>query len=184
MEKGLKINVNSLAADPVAVFAELDPRLFELGSEGRWLEPIRVQVKVHRLGEKVYIRGQVETAAELFCSRCLRELVQPVQSPLVLLAIPANQVVGHPLIADRAEGTDADDSVGIAYAGDQVDLTPEIQSVLTLALPMKPLCQEACQGLCPQCGARLEDGPCGCEPGAAEGPFSVLKQWRPSAKEE
>lgn len=171
MEKGLKINVNSLAADPVAVFAELDPRLFELGSEGRWLEPIRVQVKVHRLGEKVYIRGQVETAAELFCSRCLRELVQPVQSPLVLLAIPANQVVGHPLVADRAEGTDADDSVGIAYAGDQVDLTPEIQSVLTLALPMNPYARKHAKVFAPNAVRGWKTDPAAASQGRRKGLF-------------
>jgi uncharacterized protein len=196
MEKGLKINVNSLAADPVAITVELDPRIFDLGSEARVREAVRVQVKVHRLGEKVYIRGQVETTVELLCSRCLRELAQEVRSPLLLLALQANQAVGHPSPV-RLEGTEQDDSVGIVYTGDQVDLTPEIQSVLTLALPMKPLCSETCQGLCSQCGARVAEGSCdcpdqrgigaggaeglpdGCQPGMAEGPFSVLKQWRP-----
>ena len=33
-----------------------------------------------------------------------------------------------------------------------------------LALPMKPLCAEACRGLCPQCGANLNRPQCGCAP--------------------
>ena len=187
MEKGLKINVNSLAADPAAIAVELDPRTFELGSEARLREPVRVQARVHRLGEKVYVRGQIETTVELSCSRCLREVAQSVRSPLVLLAVPDNHAAGHSSPA-VGEGTEQDDPVGIAYTGDQVDLVPEIQSVLTLALPMKPLCNEDCQGLCPQCGACLVEGSCdcpgqrggpgGCQPATGEGPFSALKQWR------
>jgi uncharacterized protein len=31
-----------------------------------------------------------------------------------------------------------------------------------LALPMKPLCQEGCRGLCPQCGTNLNQSECAC----------------------
>ena len=31
-----------------------------------------------------------------------------------------------------------------------------------LALPMKPLCQEDCRGLCPQCGVNRNTGTCDC----------------------
>ena len=29
-----------------------------------------------------------------------------------------------------------------------------------MAVPMKPLCREDCQGLCPECGKDLNLGPC------------------------
>jgi uncharacterized protein len=32
-----------------------------------------------------------------------------------------------------------------------------------LALPMKPLCSEACHGLCPVCGTNLNRGTCDCK---------------------
>ena len=43
-----------------------------------------------------------------------------------------------------------------------------------------PLCRDDCQGLCTACGANLNEGPCGCEPAAADdvdaaNPFAVLK---------
>jgi uncharacterized protein len=31
-----------------------------------------------------------------------------------------------------------------------------------LELPMKPVCREACRGLCPTCGADLNAGSCAC----------------------
>ena len=33
-----------------------------------------------------------------------------------------------------------------------------------VALPMKPLCSEACRGLCPECGTNLNRNDCGCAP--------------------
>lgn len=44
-----------------------------------------------------------------------------------------------------------------------------------LALPVKPLCDEDCPGLCPQCGKRLTDGPCGCETVEGDPRLSVLR---------
>ena len=44
--------------------------------------------------------------------------------------------------------------------GDHIDLGPLAREVLLLELPLAPLCREACQGLCPRCGADLNAGPC------------------------
>ena len=37
-------------------------------------------------------------------------------------------------------------------------------------LPLVPLCDEDCKGLCPTCGANLNEGPCGCEKEQSDGP--------------
>jgi len=47
--------------------------------------------------------------------------------------------------------------------GDLVDLGPMIRDAVVLELPIAPLCHEGCKGLCTQCGADLNEGPCGCE---------------------
>jgi uncharacterized protein len=44
--------------------------------------------------------------------------------------------------------------------GDWLDLEPAFRDAVVLALPLSPLCQEDCPGLCAVCGARLaEAGP-------------------------
>ncbi len=45
---------------------------------------------------------------------------------------------------------------------DTIDLGPMVRDALVLELPMAPLCREDCAGLCPQCGADRNEGPCGC----------------------
>jgi uncharacterized protein len=46
---------------------------------------------------------------------------------------------------------------------DEVDVTPLVRDAVLLELPLAPLCREACRGLCPVCGANLNDADCGCE---------------------
>ncbi len=57
-----------------------------------------------------------------------------------------------------------DEDLSTAYYHDQMlDLGEMMREQFNLALPMRPLCQEACQGLCPQCGANRNRGDaCGC----------------------
>jgi uncharacterized protein len=43
--------------------------------------------------------------------------------------------------------------------GDLIDLEPILRDAVVLALPLSPLCQEDCAGLCVECGARLADDP-------------------------
>jgi uncharacterized protein len=43
-----------------------------------------------------------------------------------------------------------------------LDLTEAIRQYTVLAVPMKPLCNENCAGLCPSCGQNLNQGECGC----------------------
>jgi uncharacterized protein len=40
---------------------------------------------------------------------------------------------------------------------DHLDLEPTLRDAVVLDLPASPLCREDCEGLCPECGARLED---------------------------
>lgn len=41
--------------------------------------------------------------------------------------------------------------------GDRLDLEPAFRDAVVLALPLSPLCQEDCPGLCAECGAKLAD---------------------------
>jgi uncharacterized protein len=46
--------------------------------------------------------------------------------------------------------------------GDQLDLEPLARDAVLLELPLAPLCREGCLGLCPTCGANLNEGSCAC----------------------
>lgn len=56
----------------------------------------------------------------------------------------------------------SDETETYLLQGDQLDLEPLVRDAVLLGLPQAPLCEEGCSGLCPTCGAELDQGPCGC----------------------
>jgi uncharacterized protein len=60
--------------------------------------------------------------------------------------------------------TDAPDpDLGYGVHGDFLDLEPLVHDACILDLPLAPLCQENCQGLCPECGVNRNHETCSCE---------------------
>lgn len=57
---------------------------------------------------------------------------------------------------------------------ESVDLEEVAREAILLDLPLAPLCREECAGLCPTCGADLNDGACSCAPQAVDPRWSVL----------
>lgn len=55
-----------------------------------------------------------------------------------------------------------------------VDITADLREAVLLQLPAYSLCRPDCRGLCPRCGHRLNDGPCGCRPPEESTPWSAL----------
>ena len=67
---------------------------------------------------------------------------------------PASEMSGG-----RASGeVEEEDLETSYYRDDQIDLNELLREQFYLALPMKPLCREDCNGLCPQCGTNLNTG--------------------------
>ena len=60
--------------------------------------------------------------------------------------------------ASSEAGYDDDDEVSLLQ-GDLIDLEPVLRDDVVLDLPFQPLCTPDCAGLCPVCGARLDDDP-------------------------
>jgi uncharacterized protein len=56
------------------------------------------------------------------------------------------------------EATSEEDEVR-RIDGDFLDLEPMVRDAVVLALPLSPLCDENCSGLCVDCGRRLDDLP-------------------------
>ena len=45
-----------------------------------------------------------------------------------------------------------------------MDISEAIRQYTVMALPIKPLCRQDCSGLCPTCGADLNEKRCDCTP--------------------
>ena len=128
--------------------------------------------KIYKLGVNVHFRGEVKTLLRLKCSRCLRQHKSLVESPVEVSFLPIDSI--NPGTEELQLG--ADDLDAQLYKEDEVDLFPAVRDQLWLAAPIKPLCSKGCRGLCPECGANLNDENCGCKNVVTDPRFAVLNK--------
>jgi len=127
-------------------------------SQLEWREPVRGVFQVEKSGDRVSVRGTVQSRAHLECARCLREFALPLSAPLVVYA----ERTGSSSRGEEEELERGD--YMLFHDGRRLDLREMIREALLLELPITPHCREDCPGLCPKCGADLSLGPCDCPP--------------------
>ena len=120
--------------------------------------PVELSMDVEKSGSDVFrVTGRATTRLQLDCSRCVEPFEVPVDARFELRYVPASRNAGE----DDREITE-DDLTTAFYREGTLDVIEMLREQFQLALPMKPLCAEACRGLCSACGTNLNRGSCGC----------------------
>src|SRR6185369_12071499 len=101
------------------------------------------------------------------CARCLEDYTFPLEREFRVVLTPRAAAGGDAQLS-------ADDMALSTYDGQEIDVTPLVYEEAILALPTRPLCAEDCRGLCPRCGANLNQGACGCPAAPPDPRLSVL----------
>ena len=138
------------------------------------------ELKLHLelFDDDVDITGEFCAKYHPACDRCLErvdeDLVIPIRSHMTPLYENKRQC-GR----ETGEGADVEvvkeDLEFSYYEGDCIHLDDFIHEQIVLAQPMKHLCSENCKGLCPRCGANLNDGPCDCKGEYVDPRWKALK---------
>ena len=141
------------------------------GDPFRVASPVVLSFDVDRQETGRYrVAGHLSTEIELTCSRCLEAFTLPISTDFDLRYVPRTENVG-----EGEKEVEEDDLATSFYSDDQIDLGHLIVEQLQLAVPMKPLCEEACKGLCPHCGTNLNTGTCECSQKWEDPRLAVLK---------
>jgi uncharacterized protein len=123
--------------------------------------PVSLKMTIYKDRDRFRLVGTVTTTLELACSRCLEPFTMPVDAAFDLRYLP-HGASEQPQNEDDEASVEEDDLSTSFYRDDEIDLAVLLREQFYLALPMKPLCHEACKGLCPQCGINLNQGACQC----------------------
>lgn len=164
-EQGLDLQLH-LEEEWFARWQEEDPNLEFSGPR-----EIQAQVHLERHGLDILVRGHLKGSLQVSCSRCLTLFSHPVEADFDLLLAPGPESVGK----EEEELSKADLDVDF-YTGEAVNLESILREQILLTLPLKPLCSEACQGICPHCGADLNQETCECVAEDSDSPFAILKK--------
>jgi uncharacterized protein len=81
------------------------------------------------------------------------------------------QMIDSPL--DELDGDD--DFEIIPKTQTFIDISQRVHDAIMLNISLKPLCSEDCRGLCPMCGANLNEGECDCTPDKTDERWDALK---------
>jgi uncharacterized protein len=119
--------------------------------------PVRAKLKIQKVGAEVVVNGNIKADIQMQCSRCLKDFKKDISFPVEAVFHPVEQLEGEEHREIKAEEL----NMGF-YSKDELDLTDLVKEQIMLNLPMKPLCNDFCKGICLQCGADLNAGACGC----------------------
>lgn len=105
-----------------------------------------------------------------FCARCLKPILCTIDVAYEEEYVPRFD----PLTGARVRAAADVFRIGEDFV---LDLRESFRQYALISAPSKPLCSPACAGLCPNCGADLNEGRCACERGA-DPSLSVLAALR------
>ena len=156
------------------------------GAEGEICEaeiPFHFGLTASRASEDVLIEGEVAGRVGLECSRCAKRYPHALREPFRIRLEPLNGPTapdpeGEKGLAENGVCLSEDLEVG-SYRGAVIGLDDFFGEVIALAIPLQPLCDEDCLGVCAHCGSARSSEPgagCDCEDEKIESPFAVLAQ--------
>ena len=111
------------------------------------LGDVHLDLVLEALDGGVLVRSELSGTSTGQCRRCLNPVSQPFDVEGSELYRPATDVWEE----------------GYALKDGTIDLEPMARDLIGLELPTSPLCRSDCKGLCPRCGADLNERPCDCE---------------------
>ena len=123
------------------------------GRRIKFIEPIRYEGEIYKVNGDRLLHININYKYEEACGRCLESFIKE-----------ENTVLSGKLVkkTDKITEAEEDDEEAIYYEGENLDLSQYIMSMVILSLPMKPLCDEKCKGLCPKCGTNHNKEECDC----------------------
>jgi uncharacterized protein len=166
----IKLEAGAHKSVPVSIAVEP----VDLGGQAvQFDRPFEGHAEIWNAGDRLLVRADLSGQAVVQCCRCLSPFSMPLH-----VKFEEEFVEGSPADEPADNGDDEDeDEVGDEsgrtvsyYTGDEINLSEPLQEYVLLEVPMKPLCDEDCQGLCPTCGTNLNEGSCQC---MAESPAVV-----------
>ena len=145
------LDIRALRIEPGSVRRVEVPITHEpLVLAGQTYQPVpaetTAEVELQPTNGSLYLKLWFTVALEGPCMRCL----EPARLELELEASEYH---------DRAAAAEGEDDLTSEYLEeDQLDVARWAHDTLVLEVPDRILCRPDCAGLCPHCGARLEDG--------------------------
>ncbi len=125
--------------------------------------PIELDLRLESVVEGVLVTGSAAVELRGECVRCLDVVAET-------LTVDIQELYVYP-------GSEASEDEASRLQGDLLDLEPLVRDEVVLALPFQPVCRENCAGMCPTCGANLNDDPAHQHDAMVDPRWGALSSW-------
>lgn len=131
------------------------------------LSPLEFEAVAENKGEYILLTGKLCATLAIPCAACLKEISYALETDFC------------EAYAQDREIPDSEGELDIhSFSGSVICPDDELAGAIALALPMRLLCRPDCRGLCPHCGADLNEGSCGCEAEYIDPRLAALKNFQ------
>lgn len=163
----IKINVAEIQKKLVgekSLKFDLDAKELEISSDELViLSPVALEGTMSNAGDVLLLKAVMAAKVQRMCGRCLKEFSAETKAEVLDKFYP--------------QGAENIEDDAFVYDSDVIDITEPLRESLLLAEPIQALCKQDCRGLCPVCGADLNDGDCGCDRFTVDPRLAALKQF-------
>lgn len=158
----MRVPVTDLVGHPGATRAVVDDVVLdEVDEHPDWgpadgviVPPLHLDLELDAVVEGILVRGTVDVDLEVPCARCLKP--QRLEH-----TVPVAELFTDPR---RVEEDDDEDGYRIDDDLAHLDLGPLLRDTVVMEVPVRVLCRDDCQGLCPVCGQDRNEADCGHRP--------------------
>ncbi len=159
--KPFRINVGFIIHEEVGFVTEIPFEFKKVKLEDLELQNFTGVATIGRTPQGLVVQGKFSAETKLECVRCLREFTYPLDWEFTeLYAFNKKSVSESGLLLPE----DA-----------HIDLAPLLREYALLEVPINPLHDPNCKGLCPVCGQDLNVRDCGHRPDDTNSPFANIK---------
>ena len=160
--KPFRINVGFIIHEEVGYSHAIPFDLEKVKLDDLELRNLIGTVTIDRTPQGLFVQGKFSAETVLECVRCLKEFIYPLQWEF------------SELYAFRQK--DVSESGLLLPEDAHIDLAPLLREYALLEIPIKPLHDPECKGLCIECGQDLNIEDCGHSQDQADSPFADLKK--------
>ena len=139
---------------------------FEVIQERSFPNGVEVSAQFTILGNDYLAKIEAKGKCTIICDRCGDSITKLIDGNVQTL---------YTFDRLKYQEADSDDIHLLSPSEKEIDIRQDIIDVLTLALPVKILCQENCAGLCPHCGVNLNKQKCRCSSDEMDSRWNGLK---------
>ncbi|HET9914477.1 MAG TPA: DUF177 domain-containing protein [Anaerolineales bacterium] len=159
--KPFRINVGFIIHEEAGYSHEIPFEIEKIKLEDLELKNLVGKVDIGRTPQGLIVQGKFEADTKLECVRCLNEFTYSLSWEITELYAFTKKSVSESelLVPDDA----------------QLDLAPLIREYAILEIPINPLHDPDCKGLCIECGQDLNLKDCGHSQDSGDSPFARIK---------